>query len=524
MLVCLLAAAGTAAKGGADGIVSNSHFRAGGYSYADCWRPLPGSVRIHRQTRRLDGVSLYLELRDDGDGGVMQIVQLPPKRTLSLRMLATCWANGDDCLTASLVRCADGVVLAEVTVDGIERGELAADFDTGPGGPTELAVRLVGSRGARASVEYVVVDRAVKASAPSGPVFASQRDLLLEPGEGVSVEADFTPRLLPVAAEMLQAALEDASGRATERVAAGVVVSVPQPESESWPARESYHLGVSESGVAIAASAEQGAFWAMMTLIDLIRPEPGGGARILAVDAHDGPALPWRIARSLAWPASVANAACSLARLKFNMAEVALTGGDEDRAAVDALRTVGIEPVVAIAGGDADTTRAALEDALARLDARYLIVSSAVEDEEGADDGPQALDWAGPPLCVAVEFARAHPDVSVIVPASRRLARSKQITLPLRLGIVGLESFEGWPAEVIALLPGYAPEQLAQIQAELRARGISYLTTQWGRELDAIEAALRARAETQLCLGSVIEADFEQAANLAWRGLPPAAE
>lgn len=380
-------------------IVANGRFDQGGYTYVDGWRPLPGGgFRMLRKAVPGDGHSLYLQLREDGDGGVAQTVLLPANRTLSLRMLATCWAKGSDCALATLTRRSDGAVLAEVVVDGIERGELATNFYTGAGGPAELLVRLVGGAGARASIEYVEIGAPVNEACEIGRAVFSGADLVLRPGEGLRVDADFTPRFLPTAAEMLQEALEDVTGRPTERVAGAVTVSVPQPETTDWPARESYHLSVCSTGITIEAPAEQGAFWAMMTLIDLIRPEPDGGARILAVDAHDQPALPWRIGS--AWKGGpLANSVRRLARLKLNLAEVGVDELADGQALAAALRSVGIEPAVYLPAAPNGDTAASLEQASARAGLRYLVT--------GAPDG-----WVE-------RFAEAHPGIEVIRPPAQ---------------------------------------------------------------------------------------------------------
>ncbi len=519
-LLCLAAALTIAAPPvAADDIVANAQFASGGYTYADHWRPLPSNVRMLRRARTDGGHNLYLQLRDEGDGGVMQIVELPPERTLSLRMLATCWADGNACVVAGLTRVDDGVVLAEIRVDGIERGELSANFDTGAGGQAELMVRLVGNRGARALVEHVTIGPPIDVTAAERPVFHSGDDLVLASGDGLRVDAGFTPRLLPAAAEMLQKAIEDVTGRPTERVASTVTVSVTQPEATDWPARESYHLNVSPRGVTIEAPAEQGAFWAMMTLIDLIRPEPDGGARILAVDVQDAPALPWRIGvdPSLMVGKDVINGARRLARLKLNMGLVA-SRPDLASEVAETMRAHGVEPVLDIPWSDVRVT-AVLDDAVTRLGARYVVVSVAAEPE-GAGEEPQPLDWANPPLSEAVEFARTHPDVAVIVPAAR--SRVQEVLPPMRFGpgTVLPATLEGWPPEIIALLPPHGPERLAQVQAELQARDIRYITTSPVGDPCEVEAALAARRGTDLCLGSVVEEKDEDAANLAWRGLP----
>ena len=53
------------------GIVQNPSFDRGGLSYADHWRPLPGAFRMHRKQREDARNSLFLQLHEDGDGGVV---------------------------------------------------------------------------------------------------------------------------------------------------------------------------------------------------------------------------------------------------------------------------------------------------------------------------------------------------------------------------------------------------------------------------------------------------------------------
>jgi hypothetical protein len=59
-------------------------------------------------------------------------------------------------------------------------------------------------------------------------------------------------------------------------------------------AREHYHLTISERGVTIAASDDEGAFDAAMTLAQLAR-RVAGGYTLPCVQIDDGPALHWRI-------------------------------------------------------------------------------------------------------------------------------------------------------------------------------------------------------------------------------------
>ena len=499
-IVCLVAALALTAAHAQ--IVANGHFDDGGYTYADHWRPLPGGgFRMLRKAEPRDGHSLYLQLREEGDGGVAQTVYLPAGRMLSLRMLATCWADGDDCALATLTRLSDGVVLAEVTVKGIERGELSANFDAGAGGPAELLVRLVGGRGARAAVEHVEIGPPVSvAREVAGPVF-SGADLVLRPGDGLRVDADFTPRLLPAAAEMLQEALEDATGHPTERVARPVVVSVPQPETADWPARESYHLSVCNTGITIDAPAEQGAFWAMMTLIDLIRPEPSGGARILAVDVHDQPALPWRIGvdQRLIVAGDVVNAARRLARLKLNMGLVFSTQLTSEIAAT--LRSHAVEPVALVTvDPDAGAASAALLNASEAPQARYLLLSIPVT---------AVPEWTTEPLTTALAVARS--DAAEVVVSLEPGSGRPGVSLEEMLEITR-QAIPSWPKEVAFALPSIHARDLVE---PLEQRGARWVTVLHRTPGDRTEIGGRG------CVGAIMFGDHaEDAANLAWRGLP----
>lgn len=504
-IACLVAAlALTAAQAQ---IVTNGQFDEGGYTYADDWRPLPGGgFRMLRKTDPRDGHSLFLRLGRDGDGGVAQTVDLPARRTLSLRMLATCWANGTDCALATLTRLSDGMVLAEVRVDGIERGELAANFDTGAGGPAELLVRLVGEAGARASVEYVEIGPPVsEACEVAMPVF-SGADLVLRPGDGLRVDADFTPRLLPAAAEMLQEALEDATGHPTERVAGAVMVSVPQPETTDWPARESYHLSVCNTGITIEAPAEQGAFWAMMTLIDLIRPEPSGGARILALNVHDQPALPWRIGvdPDLMYGIDPENGVRRLARLKLNMGVVA-SRPDLTSEVAESLRAHGVQPVAYVIDfrrwEESYDPAAAVHDAVERWGAGYILLDQRAGS--ASDDRPA--------MQAALELARGNAVEVIVYPhlPTRGGPGSEERLSALHGALASL------PKGAIPVLeiasPGGPGSGTLGIQPP---PGVRYLVD------DSAVLALRARQESDACLGVMLVVEQEAAANLAWRGLP----
>ncbi len=507
-------------------IVMNGEFEQGGMAWAAGWRPLPGAFRLHRVQREAGEHSLFLGLRDGGDGGVMQVVNLPAHRALSLRVLATCHTSTEAAVVATLTRVADGVVLAEVVVDGIERGVLAEGFDSGPGGSAELMLRVVGEKGSEALIDSVAIAKPVQACDARPPDYAGA-DLVLAQGQGLRVDADFEPRLLPQAAQMLQETLEDVTGARTTSIGAGVSVSVSQPEATGWPERESYRLKVCETGVTITAPAEEGAFHAVMTLIDLLRAEPGGGARILAVDVQDKPALPWRIA-SAADFSDPANAARTLARLKLNMALVDYED-EVGPAIIDELRSVGVEPVIRVSAGQTDGVGAAMRDAVERLGARYVLVSP--PSTPAAEDGAvRPHHWDEPPLAQVAAFAREHAgEVTVVVPASRAVTTPLHSVVEFNISSVVLVTPDGWPREVVAVLPARPGGMDGEYLESWHDAGVRYVLTDWTfLQPETVAQALGERAAGAACLGVEVGLDgvrgaeqlAEQMADLAWRGMP----
>ncbi len=507
-------------------IVRNGEFERGGMSWAADWRPLPGAFRMHRVLGETGEHSLFLGLREDGDGGVVQTVTLPAHRALSLRVLATCHTSTEAAVVATLTRVADGVVLAEVVVNGIERGVLAEGFDSGPGGPAELMLRVVGDAGSEALIDQVAIAKPVRACEARPPDYAGA-DLVLAQGQGLRVDADFEPRLLPQAAQMLQEALEDVTGARTTSIGAGVLVSVSRPEATGWPERESYSLKVCETGVTIDAPAEEGAFHGIMTLIDLIRAEPGGGARIVAVDVQDRPALPWRMAMGADF-SDPANTARTLARLKLNMALVDYEA-EGCAGMVSELRSVGVEPVLSLGANEADDVTGAMQDAVTRLGARYVLVSppSAPAAEDGA---VRPHHWDEPPLSEVAAFAREHArEVTVIVPASRAVTTPLHSVVEFSISSVVLVTPEGWPREVVAVLPARPGGMDAEHLAPWHDAGVRYVLTDWMfLQPETVAQALGERAAGAACLGVEVGLDgvrgaeqlAEQMADLAWRGMP----
>ncbi|MGC9318821.1 MAG: glycoside hydrolase family 20 zincin-like fold domain-containing protein [Armatimonadota bacterium] len=89
-------------------------------------------------------------------------------------------------------------------------------------------------------------------------------------------------------------------------------------EAADWPEEERYRLTVDPDGVVIAAAAERGALWGLMTLLDLA--EAGQGA-VPACEIEDWPAMPFRGTYRGGIPADAEDAGRwgrRLVRLKMN--------------------------------------------------------------------------------------------------------------------------------------------------------------------------------------------------------------
>ncbi len=87
-------------------------------------------------------------------------------------------------------------------------------------------------------------------------------------------------------------------GEFTDEVSLGppVVIDV-SGEEKPWPGNESYRLHVDADGGKIEAPTERGAFWGLMTLVDLLDTASGASADVLLVpacDINDRPAMPFR--------------------------------------------------------------------------------------------------------------------------------------------------------------------------------------------------------------------------------------
>ena len=105
--------------------------------------------------------------------------------------------------------------------------------------------------------------------------------------------------LLTRGAQMLADAIRKKWGDVpVETAASGPPIRVEiSGEQEPWPVSESYHLEVGPEGTRIQAVTERGAFWGLMTLLDLFTNTPDmidGTAAIAGCVIEDWPDLPLR--------------------------------------------------------------------------------------------------------------------------------------------------------------------------------------------------------------------------------------
>ena len=496
-------------------IVRNGDFEVGGTMWFAAWRPLHGAVQCLRAGEE-GHKHLYMRLRSDGDGGLTQAVELPPRQTLSLRMLATAWDIADGGVILELVRAADGKVLAEIAVGRIVRGIVGCNFNTESGGRAWLTVRLQGPEGGQGAVEWVRIGPELAENEGQQPAYGSaSRDLVLPPGEGLKVE---TPRsgLLANGAAMVRGALAERMRSKPARIGATVRVAVSGPETVEWPAREGFLLEVDAEGARIEAATEQGALWGMMTLIDLMRSEPGGGVRILAAAVHERPDLPWRIgwAEGLAGDASsILNGVRKLVRLKMNMVIVAAgtpSEGPDDwelrgRSTAALARQWGLEPVVALSSclsPSPGTLEAAARAAIEELEARYLMVDLCC--------GPWDSALAGRLGAVARSFDPPVTLLSRFVADDRPQAEVRSI-------------LNQWPREIVMVCDGECLDspRLGPALRSLAVRGAPYLLEVDGDPAPLAQRASAARARGEQCLGLAgWGPELEETANAAWRAPP----
>ncbi len=493
-------------------IVRNGDFQVGGKAWFAAWRPLHGAVRCLRAGEG-EQKHLHMTLRADGDGGLTQVVELPAGRRLSLRVLATAWDIAESGVIVSLVRVADAKVLAELAVGRIVRGEVSCNFDSGRGGPAWLTVRLQGPRGGQGAVEWVTIGPPVAERPPQQAAYGTEKgDLVLRPGEGLRVALP-DGDLMASARMMIREALAELMGAEPTRAAATLQVTVDRPAAADWPARESYHLEVDKSGVHIHAPTPQGALWAMMTLIDLLRPEPGGGVRILSARIDDRPELPWRVGcvEGLGGePAILTNAVKKLARLKFNMVVVPAgvpSDGPDDwelrgHQASQVAREWGLEPVAALSSclsPSADTMEAAVRGVIEQLRVRCLMVDLCCGpwDKGLADRLVAAARSFDPPVTLFAPFDASHP----------RESESRKI-------------LSQWPPEIVLVCGPEVLESatLAAALSDAARRDVCYLLEVRGDAEAKAREALAARERGEQCFGLVGWGDdLEAAANAAWR-------
>ncbi len=493
-------------------IVRNGEFEIGGKMWFAAWRPLHGAVQCLRAGEQ-GHKHLYMRLRAEGDGGLTQAVELPPRQTLSLRTLATAWDTADGGVIVELVGAADGRVLAEIEVGHIVQGVVECNFDTGGGGQAWLTVRLQGPKGGQGAVEWVSIGPAVPQDEGQEPVYGGATDdLVLGLGEGLKVEAPESGVLANGAAMVREALAEKMRSKPT-RIGAMLRVTVREPPVVEWPACESFHLEVDAEGARIEAPAEQGALWGMMTLIDLMRSEPGGGVRILSAQVDDRPDLPWRLgwAEGLAGDApSVLNAIKKLVRLKMNMVMVAAgtpCEGPDDwelrgQSVAALAREWGLEPVAALSSclsPSPETLEEAARATIEELGARYLMVDLCCGPWDGALArrlGAMARSF-DPPVTLLSRFIvgdRPQGEVRAIL--------------------------NDWPREIVMVCDG---ESLASPRfglglRSLAAQGAPHLLEVDGDAAALAQRALAARARGERWLGLAgWGPDLEETANAAWR-------
>jgi len=332
-------------------------------------------------------------------------------------------------------------------------------------------------------------------------------DLILAGGEGLRVEPPPVGESLRAAAEMLDEAVEDlgsfplTTASRTRSVRLAVVSGSNQPES--------YRLTVDRTGVTIGATSDAGAQWAMMTLIDLMRPEPGGGVRILSADVTDAPDLPWRAGWVEGSGTMTVNAVRKLALLKMNMALIPATTNSQGEGdwevigqrACDEARRHGLEPVAALQcvyGATADGLEIAVEAVARNLPVNYLlVVYPGAWDAELGDAVLGAVASVGRPIQVL---------------AALDMSRLSTTQAAAALAI--------WPESVIAIC---GPEcvRAPELSEALRAaadRGVRYLLAADDEPAAMARAALSARVSGTQCLGLVaLDTAPEAVANAAWR-------
>ncbi len=505
--LCIAALAALAGGVAADELVRNGDFEQGGRTWCAHWRPTGGEVRVRRVVEHEDA-SLRLILRGDGDGGVVQVVDMPANAKLSLRLLATAWDTPGGGVVAGLIRQSDGAVLCEMMVGGIERGEISRNFQTGAGGPAELTLRLVGPKGGQGAVERVRIAAPVAACADTTVAFgAPEADLVLAPGEGLRFEGSAAAQGAQAVMEMVAEAVDDLA--TVPPTVAGKTVSVHVAGGPGhWPQTEAYRLRVSDEGVNVEAGGEAGVRWALMTLVDLMRSDDDGGVRVMAAESEDAPDLPWRGAWAAGPDSQATNLVRKLARLKMNVALVPATTtsqGEDDWEVVgrdaceEALRH-GLEPVAALLSKQATASgmQVAAETVARNLPVDYLMVAyPGGWDSEVGEAVLAGAAQAGRPITV---ICKLDVDSVTTEQAAAKLA--------------------AWPTEVIALVGSecVGVPELADALGKAAERGVTYLLGVEGAAGPGAQAALSARLAGRNCLGVLALGDDPEAvANAAWQ-------
>jgi len=338
-------------------------------------------------------------------------------------------------------------------------------------------------------------------------------DLVLNCGEGLTIHIPESVALTNGAA-MVQEALAELMGSQPQKLATQVQVTVDEPPASEWPARESYHLEVDKRGVRIHAPAQQGAFWGMMTLIDLMRNEAGGRVRIQAVKVQDQPDLPWRVGTppgALGTAAEQVNTVKKLARLKLNMACVAVDDLEAARAdsverferLFESLRAHGIEPIAVVGLGRAamglDVQKSVMGAAIEKLQARYLAIYDISFFVGGSSIGDGIEE-----LC---RFLRGLAPQTCLILPDLELCQSEAPNALLAT----------LPEEAVVMCEAWDPEIREALSGLVRVR---YLY-QVGYKEDPREVAAQAASDRDAgrqCLGLVgVGKDLAAIAGAAWR-------
>jgi hypothetical protein len=280
-----------------------------GDAYAEVYGLANGELgEIIWQSRHLSGATdqrlgrKVLELRatNDGRGGVEQEIDLPPGQNLLLSADLSVPRLSEGALTVGLQ--SGGEALAEVQVDSPtdswERRQLV--LQSPPDGKATVRVQVHGS-GSLAYVDNVSIGQPTEGlSALKAQFVGADRNLPLDGVLHVRLP-ERVDALLPKGVAVLAKAVAAATEGEVE-VTVGdeqplVDVAVRRPGGGGplrWPVTESYVLTCSESGVRLVSPTEQGAFYGMMAIPELLDRTPGGKWQLIAAKLEDAPQLPFR--------------------------------------------------------------------------------------------------------------------------------------------------------------------------------------------------------------------------------------